>query len=371
MIYYFILISLAGLAFIDFIQSDKYKDGTKAYKYKPYLYWVVIAGLIIFAGCRYYTGHDYYSYVEVFNRISLGIKVTNMEWGYQQLNYILGFISDNSWIVFFVVSLLTLVIKGVAIQKESKYIFFSLFICFCLYYLIGDMGQIRSTLAQSLDLAAIVLFIKGRKEFNVASLILILLGSLFHISSLCVLVIFIVGARKYKVRTFVITYIVLTILGQFLNMAILGEIGKHVGGFIGDKLYEYTLGKTFAQKVGLSFNVIFDFFMLIFILYMREKYDLASRKFNILFNTYFISICSYVLLNNYFVFAVRFANYFRLSLILLVPMLVSKINNKKIRMFVLMIFIGIFAMMVVRILMANAVFYIPYRINLFGNIIGG
>jgi membrane-associated HD superfamily phosphohydrolase len=125
-----------------------------------------------------------------------------------------------------------------------------------------------------------------------------------------------------------------------------------------------------AIKIGLSFNVLFDFAMMLFIVFMRKYYNLGkNKKFNLFFNLYFLGVCSYLLFNNYFVIATRFANYFRLALIILIPMLIDKIENKKIRFAVIALFIIIFSILFIRQLYVHIPIYLPYKMNWFGKVI--
>ena len=370
MIYIILLIGLMCLAFTDYIDIDDSKgiwNFTKSYIFSLYIF-----VLVIIVGLRYYTGFDYQSYVEIFNKTILGIKVTNVEWGYRVLNKVFVLFSNNSWSLFLFMAFITITIKGYVIKKESEKIFFSLLIMFCLYFLIGDMGQIRSTFAQSIDLLAIYIYIKNRKLSKIIALCLILVATSFHISSICLLLIFVTSIKQFKNRIYIITYVAVAVLGDFLNLDYLGVLGKRYGGLIGNKLYEYTTNTEFVHKIGLSFNVLFDLVMLVCILVIKKRYDMKrNKKFTVLFNLYFIGVLSYLLFNNYFVLAVRFANYFRVSLILLLPMVISKIENKRLRLLIVSVMIGIFSLMFLRVLIANSSIYIPYRINLFRYIIGG
>lgn len=372
MVYIIILIALMCLAFTDYVDATSYRNVVKLRRSRHGIFYLIVLILILIAGLRYYTGFDYESYVEIFNKTILGMKVTSVEWGYRELNKIFSSFMDNSWGLFFFVAFATLSLKAFVIRKESKGIFLSLLIAFSLYFMVGDMGQIRSSLAQSIDFLAIYMYMKDGSTNKLIAFALVLFGSLFHVSSLCMIIIFFVTDRKFNNMFYVISYAVLALVGHFLDLKTIGAIGKSIGGSVGNKLYAYTMNPEFVHKVGLSFNVLFDLAMLIFILYMKEKYNMKeNRKFNILFNTYFLGISSYLIFNNYFVLGVRFANYFRLALILLIPMLIKKIENKRLRMFAVSVIILLFALMVIRYLDANISMYVPYRMNLFGNIIGG
>lgn len=378
MIYLLVLLDLVIFAALDYVlpvgknlevvngnSNHSYEECNKIRRFKIAVLVVNIIILIVISGFRYFSGFDYESYAYMFQKM-MGHQTVSVERGYYYLNVLVYKFTTQVQVVFLVMAIMILSIKGIAIFKGTKRRNFAFFICFALYFLIGDMGQIRSTFAQSLDLLALVLFMNNYKK---TALIPILIGTTFHISSVVMLFVYIVWDRKYSTKIFVIIYIALAIFGQFLDMNVLGEIGKSMGGMIGDKLYGYTVNKSTA-KIGLSFNVLFDFMMMVFILFMRKVYNLGKdKKFNLLFNVYFLGVCSYLLFNNYFVIGVRFANYFRLALIFLIPLLLDKIENKKIRVALAFIFIFIFSVMVLRQLGSHLDVYLPYRMNLFGKIV--
>lgn len=373
MIYLLLLSTLVILTFVEYIDFDLYnlQMSRKINRNKNYIFYFLIFVFIIIVGFRYHTGFDYNSYVEVYNNLVNGIAVTNVEFGYKLLNIVLSKILYGPWLVFLVIAILTFSINAYVIKKETKKIFFALFIWFCLYFLVGSMGQIRSTFAQSIDFLALYLFFKNEKKYTIISFLLILLSSAFHVSSICMLLMFLIRDRKLSNKTYIILYIALAVLGQLLDLNFIGYIGREYGGFIGNKIYYYTMDPRFAHRVGLSLNVIFDLGIFIFAIIMKSRYKLNSRRFNILFNLYFISNLSYLLFNNYFVIAVRFSNYFRLALPLLIPLLINEIKNKKIRKIILILFVIVMSLMVVRILMVNANIYMPYKMSIGGFIIGG
>lgn len=373
MIYLVLLTVLIILTFVDYTNVGKYnlQYSIKINKYKAYIFYFIIFIFIIFVGFRYYTGFDYKSYVNIYNNLDNGFAITSVEIGYKLLNIALSKIVYGPWLVFLVMAMLTLSLNAYVIKKESKKIFFSLFIWFCLYFLVGAMGQIRSTFAQSIDFLAIYLYLKNEKKYTIISFLLIVLSSAFHVSSICMLLMFLVKDRKFSIKTYIILYIVVAILGQFLDLNFIGHIGKEYGGFIGNKIYAYTTNPEFAHKIGISSNVIFDFGVFIFAILMKKKYKLNSRRFNLLFNLYFISNLSFLIFNNYFVLAVRFSNYFRVALPLLIPLLISEVKNKKIRLIIIILFVLFMSLMVVRMLMVNMSVYIPYKMNIGGVTFGG
>ena len=376
MIYLIILAILVIMAILDFSdlcfeekKNDKSKHSDRKIKSKLALKnkllknSIYIVCLSIFAGCRYYTGLDYSTYADIFYQIRNGVNI-HLEIGFVYLNQLIAKYYINPGLVFLILATLTITFKAIIIKLDTKRIFFSFFIAFSLYFFIGTMGQMRSTFAQAIDFIALYLYMKNKR---IIPLILILISILFHSSAIVFLLIFIIGARRYNTTFIIVLLTVCAIGGHFLDIKGIGFEFKDSFGFIGTKIYQYTNVGT--QKIGLTFNLIFDILIVVFGVVMRKIYTLNNRKFNVLFNIYIGSLISFLLFNNYLVIGVRFSNYFRLPLILLLPYLIEKIKNKKIRILAAGIFIFIFVMMDIRFLKSNYAMYIPYRINLFGNII--
>ena len=375
MIYLLILIDLAIFAIIDYLNKNKIVKSNGEVvvasskhllsSIKTIVFIINIIILIVISGFRYYTGFDYVNYKYMFQRVIWGQPV-NVEKGYYYLNVLVQRFTNDHQAIFLLVAVLGLSLKGISIAKLIDKRNFALFIMFGLYFLVGDMGQMRSTFAQAIDLFAILLYLKNYKK---TSFIVILIASTIHISSIIMLIMFLVRDKKYNLKVFIMVYIGMAIIGQFLDINAIGDYGRLHWGLAGEKLYGYTVEKS-AIKIGLSFNVLFDFAMMLFIVFMRKYYNLGkNKKFNLFFNLYFLGVCSYLLFNNYFVIATRFANYFRLALIILIPMLIDKIENKKIRFAVIALFIIIFSILFIRQLYVHIPIYLPYKMNWFGKVI--
>ena len=377
MIYLIIIFTLAIFAILDFFDFKIKKEArgrieilnseeaipNKLSFFKYTVYIAIIIILSIFAGLRFYVGLDYSSYSNIFYKIMSGQNV-HLEPGFVYFNKLIGNHFYYPTLMFLIFAILTVTFKAIIIKLDTKKVFFALFIAFSLYFLVGTMGQIRSTFAQAIDFIALYLYMKNKR---IIPFVLILISALFHVSAIVFLLIFILGARKYNTIFIIGLLIACAALGHFLNIKGIGLEFKDSYGFIGSKLYSYTNVET--QKIGISFNVVLDIIIVIFALVMRKVYSINNRKFNLLFNVYVGSLISFLIFNNYFIIGVRFSNYFRLPLILLLPYLIEKIENKRIRILVASIFIFIFFMMNIRFLQANYVFYMPYRMKIFSHII--
>ena len=129
-----------------------------------------------------------------------------------------------------------------------------------MFFLVYDMGQIRSSLAQGLGLLSMYLLTKNKKK---TAFICILIAACFHTSSIILMLLFFIKDKRYDAKKIIITYIVFIILGQLMDLHFIGMFAKeHIHGNLGIKIYRYTASSLFAKKIGLSANVIFDFIIL-------------------------------------------------------------------------------------------------------------
>ncbi|MGL5616056.1 MAG: EpsG family protein [Sarcina sp.] len=368
MIYICILGVLALLTVGDELITDNIEMKIRGYKaIKTVVFWGIIAFLILFSGLRFFTGLDFITYRWMFDMSKLHIRADHVEYGYYFLNLLIGKFTNNPQWIYLVMATATLLLKATFIKKGSKKIYLSLFIYFSMFFLVYDMGQMRSSLAQAIGFIGILFYLRGQKKI---SIVFILLGSIFHSSELILLLIFVFGEKYIESKKIIIGYIIFLILGQLLNLHNIGTLaGKFPTSHLAVQINHYTTNPIFASKIGLSFSVIFDFLMVMFILIFRKIYNINDKRFNFLSNMYILGVYIFLLFNNYSVLGIRLGNYFKLSIIILIPLMLGKIESKKIKYLILFIFIGLFSIMVLREISVNHIIYLPYKANLFGTII--
>lgn len=375
MIYILILLVLGILAVVE--NSYSFADYEQIYvsirKYiniKRVIYAIIGIFLIGFAGFRYETGFDFVNYVRIFERTTRGERYLGVERAYYYLNVYLHKLTDNYMWVFFIMALVTLGIKFLFIErinsKMENTILFSLFIYFAMYFLVYDMGQIRSSFAQGMGLIAIFLYIKGYKK---SAIIPILIGTSIHTSCIILLLMYVLGEKRFKATTMIILYIIFLGVGQYLNLTNISHIVSLTNNeaFI-HKFSEYTTDPKFAQKIGLSLNLLFQAFVLVLAVFARWYYKIRDKKFDFMLNMYLVGACLYLLFNNYFVIGVRLAAYFNLAIIFIIPKMVSKIRNKWLRMAIVLGFVIIMSVMVIRELHVHADLFLPYKMKFLDHI---
>lgn len=368
MIYIVILVSLGLIAIAEhYYEFDDYANISvvvNKYKYiKRSIYFLIAVVLIAVAGFRYDTGFDYVNYVRIFKRTSHGERYLNVERAYYYINLYLHKLTNNYMWIFLLMALVTIGIKFFVIERINKKlkntILFSAFIYFAMYFLVYDMGQIRSSFAQAMGLLTMLLYLSGYKKLSV---IPILIGMTIHNSCAIVFLIYILGERRLKASRMIIIYVVFLIIGQLLNLHLLtGLVEMTHDKTLMHRFLEYTVDPTLSRKIGLSLNLIFQTFVLFIAIFVRWYYQIKDRHFDFMLNMYLTGASMYLLFNNYFVLGVRLSAYFNLAIVFILPKLVGMIKNKWLRMGVVLILTLILSVMVFRELHANADVFLPYR----------
>lgn len=147
-----------------------------------------MAILILLAGFRYRTGYDYISYNNFFNRLTHFKNIfdgsIDAEPGYLLFNYLIKNLGLNfsSFVLMF--SIVSLVLLGFFIEKSYPVPMLPLTYYYSRFFLVRDMGQIRSSIVSIFFLLSLPYF----KERDTLKIIIIsLIGALFHSVSLFII----------------------------------------------------------------------------------------------------------------------------------------------------------------------------------------
>lgn len=140
--------------------------------------------LAILAGFRFYTGYDFTSYqtfykgAESFGNIANGN--IDAETGYLLLNYLFSSLGLNFYTFILFFAILSIVLLEYFLYRNVPYPSLVLVYYFARYFLVRDMGQIRSALACIILLYAIPYVLKRKP---VQFLLVVFIASLFHVTA--------------------------------------------------------------------------------------------------------------------------------------------------------------------------------------------
>ncbi len=178
-----------------------------------FLMWYLLFGLVILmilvAGLRYDVGADFAGYTHMFLRsprlfegvISYSQRAHGEIGFYLVAGVIKWFGFSESWVLFFVFAALAVTINVASLRRYSNYIGYAFFLYLCFYFFGREMGQIRQGLATSILFWSVRYVIKRDvKRF----ILVVLVASAFHVSSLVILPLYFIGNLSFSRRLYCI-----------------------------------------------------------------------------------------------------------------------------------------------------------------------
>ena len=201
------------------------------------------------------------------------------------------------------------------IYKNSKDVFFPVFLYFVLDLYFFALSGIRQALAMSICLLAVE-FMKKKRFLPFAAAVIA--ASLFHVSALCLLPFYLIAYRKIDLKN--LCYTVIFALGGllFINFAIMAantlfgmsyiKRGYPIGGVVPVTIMLITLAFSFLYSKQLEkepdFNLLVNIAMIALIFYLARYYQQAAERLSL---------------------------YFQFGLLILIPKLFKSIEDKRTR----------------------------------------
>ncbi|MGX8833547.1 EpsG family protein [Amedibacillus sp. YH-ame6] len=309
------LISLCLAWFCQHVKHNPLKEK----KQKKITIWISALPLILIAGLRYGVGQDYFfTYVPYFERIQIGSVNEKLEPVYHYLNEIISFLfGDYVW-VFIICSIIFMIFVYEQIFEDSPYPLFSIYLLIGMSYYFIFMNAMRQMVGCAILLFSLR-YVQQKKIKPFSTCVLIATG--FHISCIVFLFVYFIQSIKLKPRIMAATTIILFLLSKPIGTSINDIILKtQYSGYVGSI---YDKGET--GYIILLMNIAITIFAAFY--YVKEK------KYQLYFNLQVIAMWisafsgDIVLIN-------RIRWFFGLPGIILVPLVVSKIKNKKIQFMV-------------------------------------
>lgn len=347
MAFYFILFLIMIISYF------RYGDNKK-----PFLLFFLLFFLLSFL--RWETGTDWESYYDIFIRQSLKLEFYR-EFGFVILNYTVRSFTDNYTVLLFIEAL----ILYLALYKPLRYFSISPFLTLIAFFCLNKGGIFftRQTIAISLALLSIYyLALKRKYKF----ILFFILAISFHYSAIIVLLsIFVINKkleRKHIIFLLLLSFFITLILPvvcdlSFVkNNAILYRFSRYFYDPSNTAGYRNGTSKIFII-LRTSINRIFIFTMLLLI---KKKYE-HDRKFNIIFNMYFISLCLFVAFGFHSLVLSRITAYFEIFEIFALPYILLSFNRREFRLFELLFFVYL-GIRLYTGLSSYYDFFIPYKV---------
>ena len=269
--------------------------------------WQIVSAILLFTmvfGMRYGVGSDYFTYLQYFQH-ETGIFRTEI--GFKMIRNILSDINAHYTVYFSVLALLQFLFFMYAFKNEQYLYPFLILVLFTGGYFITWMNVIRQSIAACIFLYAIK-FIEQRKI--IPYFLWIAVATLFHFSAAFLLVVypFLAKGRNYFKSVFIQFVIFFTAISLYYvgfdPKKLIGSILEFVAPVMGYKGYILT-GSIFNRQtegntgLGYLLIVIIDLFIISFSGKMNSFYN--SKRFNILYNLYFIGTIARVMFAGTFI----------------------------------------------------------------------
>ena len=339
-------------------QINPYED-RRNYKLK-YLFFFLMAFLPPFfiSAVRYGVGTDYFfTYVPGFNSILNG-KPYYTEWGFNTLNVIIQWFTNDSQWLFVVTSAIFFVVVLRTIIHYSQISVLSLSILFlsCIYF--WSLNNIRQALAVVIVFAGYPYLVNG-KFFKYS--LCILVGSLFHISAFIMLLPYILVHIKFIRQNF-LPFIIIFLL-------LLPVISKILEYSLSGTKYAYYFNDGFNNWSHGKLNILYNAVFTVLTYYILRKYYRKDNSAYVLlmmqYLSLWISLCC--LFINIPELIGRLLMYTQIFQVLLIPYCCNKIEDHSNRVgFIVFYIILYIAYLVYTVVLRGNYEVLPYT-WIFGN----
>lgn len=294
------------------------------------------------AGLRYETGGDWTSYTNIFETIEPIDQIIagdtnyfdwmNIESGYKYLNSTIKFFVDNVQMLFFVVAVIisTFIFKG--IRKYSPYPIMGVLIYFGILFFSLDMIVLRQGIA-----VAIIFwgyrYIEERKFWKY--LLICLIAMQFHTSAIVALVVYFVCRPKYPTRVLVSAFIaflaVFLLQIKWLSDIAVSLLSMQVDEDVAQKLIVYTTREAYSVSRGITFGLLANVAVFSVLMLYRKKLN-EVKYFNLFLNIFMIYLLVYLCMSEFVEVGNRLKYYFMISLVVLIPQMVSVIKGYRLKL---------------------------------------
>ena len=322
---------------------------------KMILFWLFGIVLAILIGYRHEVGGDWFRYVDTAYGIQKGVSFDfssfdTGDYAYRlihwiSVNYLNGIYATNLiCAVFFVAGLLRF-------SRAMSIPWMALFVSIQFLVIVVSMGYTRQAAAIGFLMWGLVDLINGK---NIRFYVLVIIGSLFHLTSLIMLPI----GLMYNIKNNRIQFILLLLVIILSGMAIYALFLRQI-----DHMIYYYLTIKFHHSDGAVVRVFMNFFaaVVFFIFYKKYKKNFNDRKLWLIFSV--VSIILLPLAFSYSTFVDRIAIYFlplQLVVFSRVPILMESPYNRTI--FILGVILIYFSALFVWLNFGNfSSFWLPYQ----------
>lgn len=317
-----------------------------------------ITMLALLAGFRYKTGYDYVSYNNFFDKLTHFRNIfdgsIDAEPGYLFLNYLIKNLGMNFSAFVLLFSITSIVLLGFCLSKSYPLPMLPLTYYYARFFLVRDMGQIRSSIVSIIFLWSLPYF-KNRQTGKV--IMISLLGSLFHSVSLFIIpayLFYLIFGKVSMLKSLVILFlcIVVGVIFFFPNLYL----------FLIPERYQGYLSGYYAQGAWILNPVFLMQVLILFsaIIIIKQKTSLFKESFNLVLVMYLLSTLLLVCFGPLATIGGRIGTIFSTVEIFIVPIMLDHLIKNKLLYIILFLGFAVVIFILIFILSGAYNSYLPY-----------
>lgn len=315
-IYYLTCLASMVLAYV----SQHLKNKSEIHKNRVTVL-LTSAPYILVAAFRYKVGTDYLAYTRLFHSIANGQSVST-ETLFVYLNKIVFRFHGSEYTLLAITAIITLLLIFNEIVRDSPSVVFSAFLFFAMSYYFESLNIVRQAIA-----CAIVLFsIRYIEEENILKFILCnLIAVGFHSSCVVFLIVYLFTKKSITPKTMIIGSAIVVICRHIIS--------KILVYIISFTEYSHYIDSQFdnGQSYFISFAI-----QLVILFLATWQYDYDDKKYRLYYSIQTVATWLGVF-SQEVVLIRRLRWMFALPAIILLPMAIKNISNKKSRWIVIII----------------------------------
>lgn len=298
--------------------------------------WQIVFSILIFSiifGMRYGVGTDYFSYLDFFRE---GSGIIRTDIGFKIIRDFLSSIGMHYTVYFSILAFLQILFFMYAFRNERYLYAYLIFILFTGGYVITWMNVIRQSIAACIFIYSLE-YIERKKIFLYA--IWIFIASLFHLSAAFLIILypfFMNGGNYFKNQIFQFVVFFTAVISYYIGINLEKLIGSILelfapllgyGGYLltGSIFNRQTEGNT---GLGFLLILIIDIIIIGYSGKMSSFYN--SKRFNILYNLYFLGAIARVLFAGSFILLRPFLYFIYLKMVIAAYLFYYLYKNLKI-----------------------------------------
>lgn len=357
LLYYGIFFIIAVASFLELYGLTR-RDAFK-------LYVIFCFSLCVMSFIRWQTGTDWESYESFFQIMppQLFWEESHFEVGYTFLNGLAKIVSSDFTVLLLLCGVIIFSFQSRAIYKLSPYPLFTLLFWWGINY--AGVFFVRQTIAVAI-LFFSVIYIKERRFWPF--FFCVVLAMFFHRTSFLFIIAYWLFRWKISPMVMVIGIFIAIAFAGVVD-ALMNSLGALVGGVLQVKISEYTgelRGESFGVTQSLPVIIAKAFFskfsLIILSLIMLKKIEKQSPEFRGYLNIFWAGVLLFLMTVTIGIALTRMSAYFDILQIILLPYIIKSIDNKNMRILVVVLSFIYIALRLYTVTTGGYYdFYVPYK----------